>query len=360
MRSLLSLSVSLLLLPATLAVSISEINGDRFLSPYNGKTVSDVRGLVTAKGSSGFYIRSTKPDNSSLTSESLYVYDSNVASKVSVGDIITLGGTVSEHRSKPAYVYLTELTSPSDVKVVSSDNEVVPLVIGLQGLKPPTEQFSALDDGDIFGVPNNKSQISAKNDVLQPTKYGMDFWESLSGELVTIGGLNAVTKPNQYGDTWVVGNWTATGRNERGGLTMQKGGMYSVQPTPETCLLKDSRLQPRSHRHRIPPRRDQESQQYQGRRFSRRHHRHHHPGPRILRSATLDQGLRDQIQLHHRKNNGPRLGRNLQRSHGGQLQREQLVAQLIHLVRDSQPYRQGIERPESGISARNPRRRRSY
>ena len=148
-------------------------------------------------------------------------------SKVSVGDIITLGGKVSEYRSSKAYVYLTELTSPSDITVVSSDNEVVPLVIGSKSLSPPTEQFSALDEGDIFGIPNNASQISSTNAVLQPTKYGMDFWESLSGELVTIGGLNAITKPNQYGDTWLIGNWTATGRNERGGLTMQKKGILS-------------------------------------------------------------------------------------------------------------------------------------
>ncbi|KAH8429189.1 endonuclease/exonuclease/phosphatase family protein [Aspergillus melleus] len=222
MRSLASLSASALLFPAALAVSVSEINGNRFLSSYNGEIVSNVRGLVTAKGSSGFYIRSTSPDNSSLTSESLYVYGSSAVSKVSVGDIITLGGKVSEYRSSKAYVYLTELTSPSDITVVSSDNEVVPLVIGPKGLSPPTEQFSALDEGDIFGIPNNASQISSTNAVLQPTKYGMDFWESLSGELVTIGGLNAITKPNQYGDTWVIGNWTATGRNERGGLTMQK------------------------------------------------------------------------------------------------------------------------------------------
>ncbi|KAK1142921.1 hypothetical protein N8T08_007162 [Aspergillus melleus] len=222
MRSLASLSASALLLPAVLAVSISEINGNRFLSSYNGETVSNVRGLVTAKASSGFYIRSASPDNSSLTSESLYIYGSSAVSKVSVGDIITLGGKVSEYRSSKAYVYLTELTSPSDITVVSSDNEVVPLVIGSKGLSPPTEQFSALDEGDIFGIPNNASQISSTNAILQPTKYGMDFWESLSGELVTIGGLNAITKPNQYGDTWVIGNWTATGRNERGGLTMQK------------------------------------------------------------------------------------------------------------------------------------------
>jgi predicted extracellular nuclease len=49
----------------------------------------------------------------------------------------------------------------------------------------------------------------------------MDFWESLSGELVTVRNARAISKPNQkFGDTWVVGDWRTTGDNARGGLTV--------------------------------------------------------------------------------------------------------------------------------------------
>ena len=81
------------------AVSIAEINGNRFLSAYNGKTVTGVEGLVTAVGKDGLYLRSTSPDNDKATSEGLYVYLKNAAEQeVVVGDIITLSGTISEYR----------------------------------------------------------------------------------------------------------------------------------------------------------------------------------------------------------------------------------------------------------------------
>ncbi|KAL5045031.1 hypothetical protein BDW71DRAFT_215313 [Aspergillus fruticulosus] len=206
-----------LALPAA-AVTISEINGNAFLSPYQGKSVSGVEGLVTAIGEDGFFLRSTSPDSDDATSESIYVYGSSSVSRVSVGDIITLSGKVSEYRSSDDYLYLTEITSPSNIIVQSSGNEVTPVVIG-KDRSPPTEAYSSLDTGDVLAVPNNVSQISVDNPVLQPAKYGMDFWESLSGELVSLTGLTLITKPNQYGDVFVRGDWAVTGLNEHGGLT---------------------------------------------------------------------------------------------------------------------------------------------
>lgn len=127
------------------------------------------------------------------------------------------------YRSDVDYLYLAELISPN-VTVVSSDNEVKPLVVGKDTLSPPTSSFSSLDDGGIFGVPNNVSLISVANPELQPEDYGLDFWESLMGELVTIKDVYGVSRPNQYGDVWVRGDWKVTGQNEQGGLTMSDGG----------------------------------------------------------------------------------------------------------------------------------------
>ncbi|RJE26770.1 hypothetical protein PHISCL_00902 [Aspergillus sclerotialis] len=215
----LALSTTALLIPSVFPKSISEINGNRFLSPYQDKDVSNIKGLVTATSSKGIYIRSTNPDSDPATSESIYVYGNSTSSDVSVGDIITLDGHVSEYRSSDDYVYLTELTKPSGVKVTSGGNDVKPVVLGKDGLSPPTKQFSSLDDGNIFGT-GNSSQISSSNPVLQPDKYGMDFWESLSAELVTVTNPRAVGKPNKYGDTWIVGDWSVNGAgNERGGVT---------------------------------------------------------------------------------------------------------------------------------------------
>lgn len=150
------------------AETVSEINGNKYLSPYDGTNVTNVDGLVTAKGPNGIWIRSTTPDKDDRTSESVYVFDRNFGKTLSVGDIIQLNGTVTEYRSSKAYVYLTEIINPKLVKKVSSGSVVTPLVIGKDTIIPPTKAFSALDNGDVFGVPNNVSLISVANPTLIP------------------------------------------------------------------------------------------------------------------------------------------------------------------------------------------------
>lgn len=202
------------------ALAIAEINGNKFLSSYDGQTVTNVTGLVTAKGPAGIWIRSTTPDNDVRTSESIYVFSNTVGANLTVGDIITLDAKVTEYRSTATYLYLTELVSPKNVVVVSKGNKVTPLVIGEDTFVPPTSQYTSLDGGDIFRVPNGVANISAVNPVLDPATYGLDFWESLVGELVTIKNPAAVTRATSYRETWVVGNWATTGRNAHGGMTM--------------------------------------------------------------------------------------------------------------------------------------------
>ncbi len=216
------------------AQSIAEINGVRYLSPFANRAVSNTTGLVTAKGPNGIWIRSTTPDDDDRSSESVYVFDRNVGSNVTAGDIITLDGRITEFRSSPDHIFLTEITSPRNVRKVSGGNEVEPRVIGKDTSSPPTEQYSSLDNGDVFGLPNNVSQISRANPELDPTEYGLDFWESLNSELVTVQKPIAVSKPNNFRDTFVVGDWRTTGRNSRGGLTMTDRGKKS---SPGCCLF---------------------------------------------------------------------------------------------------------------------------
>lgn len=208
------------------AVTISQINGYKYLSPYAGKNVTGVKGLVTAKGPSGFFLRSTTLDLDIRSSNSIYVFGSPALKNVTVGDIITLDATVAEYRSSAAYIYLTELTTAKNIVTISKGNKVTPVVIGDLFKWPPTEQFSSLDNWDVFGLPNNNSQVSVANPSLNPLLYGLDFWESLSGELVTVKAPRALSKPSSYGDTWVVGDWRTTGTNERGGLTATDRGKF--------------------------------------------------------------------------------------------------------------------------------------
>ena len=210
--------------------SIPEINSNAFISPFNGRNVANVTGTVTARNADGFWLRSTTGDSDRKTSDSIYIFIRNAS--VAVGNTVALNGRYTEYRNNNAYVPLNEITNPTNIRMVSNSSAVVPLVIGSGKLLPPTEQFSSLDDGDVSGLPNNRSQITVANPTPDPVKYGMDFMESLLGELVTIKSPVAVAKPNNFGDTWVVGSWPKTGSNKRGGLTMTDG-----DANPEAILI---------------------------------------------------------------------------------------------------------------------------
>ncbi|KAL8936097.1 MAG: hypothetical protein Q9216_005107 [Gyalolechia sp. 2 TL-2023] len=224
-------ALGLILAPSAAAITVADITGTKYLSPLSRSAFTNLTGLVTAKGPNGIWIRSTNPDDDDRTSESVYLFSRTVGANLTAGDIITLDGNVTEYRSSTAYLYLTEVTSPRNVQVVSEGNPVEPVLLGTRS--PPTEQYSGLDNGDVFGVPNNVSRISQVNPQLEPTTYGMDFFESLSGELVTIKGVTALGRQaNQFGDQWVYGNWPVTGKNSRGGLTVT-----DRDSNPETIIV---------------------------------------------------------------------------------------------------------------------------
>lgn len=212
--------------------SIVQINGNRFLSPLEGQNVTDVRGVVTAKGPNGFWIRAEKANPGHLGSQSVYVFGDENLDSVAVGNVISLNGRVEEYRSNDDYLYITEIVDATDISVKKKEAPVKPLVLGQGKLKPPTEVYTNLDNGDIFGIPNDQNQVSAVNPVLKPKRFGLDFWERLAGELVTVRKARAISKPNQYGDTWVVGAWPTTGNNDRDGLTVTDG-----DANPEAVII---------------------------------------------------------------------------------------------------------------------------
>lgn len=85
--------------------------------------------------------------------------------------------------------------------------------------------LSALDVGPDgwLSVPNNVSHIDTVNPTLVPADYGMDFWESLEGQLVTVNSPVSIGFPDDFSEFWVVGDWPVTGLNSRGGLSLTLG-----------------------------------------------------------------------------------------------------------------------------------------
>ncbi|KAF8964437.1 Endonuclease/exonuclease/phosphatase [Flammula alnicola] len=223
------------------STSVTDIQGIAWLSPLASQTVQNVTGLVTAKASNGFYIAGEKSDDI-RASNGLFIFSSSssVLKSVSVGDSISLSGKVSEFRSSssPNNLFTTELDSPTNITVLSSNNTVTPVVLG-KDRSPPTQQFSALDVGPdgFLSVPNNSSRIDSVNATLQPDKFGMDFWESLEGQLVTIPKPIATAFQNSFGEFWVYGDWNTTGKNSRGGLSITFGPDGIPDGNPETVII---------------------------------------------------------------------------------------------------------------------------
>ncbi|KAK0213662.1 Endonuclease/exonuclease/phosphatase [Armillaria fumosa] len=225
------------LMPVVEPTSVTDIRGIAFRSPLAGKTVSGITGVVTAKTSSGFFL-SGEPVNDTRVSNGIYVFGSSAVKQVDVGDSVSLSGKVAEYRSESNYFYLTEIGSPSSIKVLSSNNDVNPVVIGVDRI-PPTQYLSSLDVGEDgwLSVPNNQSLVSTTNSTLQPDVYGMDFWQSLDGQLVQINSPVAINFENSYGEFWVYGDWKVTGLNGRGGLTITFGPDGIPDANPEVVII---------------------------------------------------------------------------------------------------------------------------
>ena len=237
------------------AVSITDIQGASFLSPLLGQKVHNLTGIVTAKvrlqvfsqsftrvtdhtravrtvsqsTDSGFWIQGT-PSKDVRVSHGLQIYTTSttILAQVSVGDEISLSGTVAEFRSSgsPNNLFITEIGSPANITVLSSNHTVAPLVLGKGGKRsPPTQRMSALDTGrdGWLGVPNNKSLVEVTNATLRPDQFGLDSWASLEGQLVTIKKPVSLDFENSFGEFWVHGDWKVTGKNGRGGLTITSG-----------------------------------------------------------------------------------------------------------------------------------------
>ncbi|KAL4080577.1 DNase I-like protein [Scleroderma citrinum] len=228
--------------PFATATTVPDIQGDTFVSPYAGKRVDRVCGIVTATSDDHLWL-SALPEGDDAFSSGLCLNASSgdILSTVDVGDSIAVSGTVRSYRARdaPNDLYVTELQDLSDVTVHSSSDATVDPVILEQDYSPPTDQLSVLDIGPdgFLSVPNNVSLVDDSHANLKPDVYGLDFWYSLSGVLVTIPSPISVDFNNKDGNLWVHGNWDVVGENSRGGLTMIRDSNGVPTPHPDEILI---------------------------------------------------------------------------------------------------------------------------
>ncbi|MFD9573924.1 endonuclease/exonuclease/phosphatase family protein [Streptomyces sp. NPDC059982] len=202
-------------------IRIHDIQGTTRVSPLNGKAVADVEGIVTGVrtyGSRGFWLQDPDADDDPATSEGIFVF-TNSAPAVAVGDAVKVSGTVGEYVPGglgSGNQSVTQIAKPT-VTVVSSGN-ALPAAVAVNEYSVPAAYAPA-------GDPAAANSINALP--LEPSRYALDYYESLEGMNVKIGTSRVVGATDPYNELWVtVKGWENP--TKRGGTLY---GSYGAQNT---------------------------------------------------------------------------------------------------------------------------------
>ncbi|CAL9616173.1 hypothetical protein SUDANB105_05733 [Streptomyces sp. enrichment culture] len=224
------------------SVRVRDIQGTTRTSPYAGKQVTDVAGIVTGVRtygqSKGFWIQDPNPDADPATSEGVFVFTSSTPKGVAVGDAVTVSGTVSEYvpgGTSSGNQAITEITRPT-VTVVSSGN-AVPAPVVVDGDSVPdayTPQGDPAANGSVNGLP------------LQPSEYALDYYESLEGMNVRVADVRVVGATDPYTELWVTVKPDERD-NRRGGTvygsyTAQNTGRLQIQSLGKSADFPDANV----------------------------------------------------------------------------------------------------------------------
>ncbi|MEU6543563.1 endonuclease/exonuclease/phosphatase family protein [Streptomyces sp. NPDC046859] len=208
--------------------AIHDIQGSTRISPYAGKQVTEVAGIVTGVrgygSSKGFWMQDPNPDADPATSEGVFVFTSSTP-KVAVGDAVLVAGTVTEFvpgGASSGNQSVTEITRPT-VTVVSSGN-AVPAARVVDATSVPADYSPAGDtaaNGSVNGLP------------LKPAEYALDFYESLEGENVQVADTRVVGATDPYTELWVTvkpkENASHRGATVYGSYDAQNTGRLQIQ-----------------------------------------------------------------------------------------------------------------------------------
>ena len=184
---------------STKCIEIHDIQGEGHQSPYDGKKVNNIKGIVTYQYelNGGKYLHIETPDdkqdNNPNTSEGLIIYTGNQNYDAKKGDLVTVTGTVDEYYID-GYGDKQETDLPvTQINARDDKGGNVSIEESNQKLPEPYE---------IEKVP---SKISA-NDNFQTfdrEQYAIDYWESLEGMRVKVGDVRSVG-PQEHGDLFTV------------------------------------------------------------------------------------------------------------------------------------------------------------
>ena len=185
--------------PTPGTVRIHDIQGTTWISPYNGKSVTNVPGIVTAvrtSGTKGFWIQDPTPDDNAATSEGVFVYTGS-APTVAVGDSVLVSAKVENYYplasgdtdTTTSNLSVTELESPT-ITTLSSGN-ALPAAIVLNSTDVPSTYAPNLDGLNIESTP------------ITPARSVLDFYRSIEGMRVEVDNVRVIGPSDSYGEQYV-------------------------------------------------------------------------------------------------------------------------------------------------------------
>jgi uncharacterized protein len=212
--------------PVVEPATIEQIQGTNHTSPYKGKPVADVLGVVTAVTGNGFWIQTATPDADPATSAGLFVFAGSAPSTVVVGDEVSIDGSVSDFRPGGSggndNLTTTELTGPK-VTVLSSGNPLpAPVVLGVDRVAPQ----QVIEQGD----PKNVELAEA---LFRPDTDAIDFYESLEGMRVAVRNAQVVGATKSFGEMTVI-----PGKHVKAVNTRRGGVLYSGYDHPNAMRVQ--------------------------------------------------------------------------------------------------------------------------
>ncbi|MCF6523358.1 endonuclease/exonuclease/phosphatase family protein [Streptomyces sp. JJ36] len=206
---------------------VHDIQGTTRTSPYAGRTVREVPGVVTgvrSYGSRGFWLQDPDADDDAATSEGVFVYTGS-SPTVRTGDAVLVTGEVSEYTPggrSSGNQSVTQITRP-EVRVLSSGNPL-PRARALDLRTVPdayAPEGDPADGGSIDGLP------------LRPGRFALDRFESLEGMNVRIRHARVVGPSTPYAELWVtVKPWqhpTPRGGTRYASYAAQNSGRLKVE-----------------------------------------------------------------------------------------------------------------------------------
>lgn len=182
-------------------LEIHDIQGEGHTSPFEGKTVEGVEGIVTytftLNNATYYHIQTPddKADDNPNTSEGIILYSGNKKWPIQIGDLVSVTGQVNEYAidgfadRQETDMKVTQINVRDDkggnVEVIESGVELPkPIILNEQNMS-----MQAIDSDQL--------------QVFNPETDAIDFWESLEGMRVQVDNVKSVA-PQEHGDVITV------------------------------------------------------------------------------------------------------------------------------------------------------------